>query len=154
MNFIKPADTAIVFDRLEGDTLIAAGGLRVPFQPTGLYMGPGMGRMYHAADALPVGGVALVRSHCAIALAEELELFTEQEEAAAALAQHGPAWQAAAGDDAPHAMANPEPVGGEGSSALLGMATFAGVPGGPWPVWDVRVHPGHTVCREFWPDTQ
>ena len=205
-NFIKPADTPIVFDRIEardeliksphdpGQDLVFGATLTAPLHPLGLYMSPHGGRMYLHMHGTRFRGVALARSQLALQVAEGVTLFGSTSEAEAALQEHGKRWQsmlqpsthtepnsggaslrrrrtAVASSAFPHGVTAEKladlAVGGR-ESPLLGLRY-----GGPkgemllsqadvdaaaelhaWPVWDVRVHPGQTMCREFWPEVE
>ena len=209
-NFIKPADTPIVFDGIQteaggssessgtGQVLVYGDSLTAALHPLGLYMSPHGGRMYLHAQGLRLAGVALARSQLALQVAGGISLFDSTAEAREALRCHGERWQALlqvppadsptpappsirrrrsrapASPSFPHrvdaALQSAQAVGGGGvelGCPLLGLRV-----GGPegqvllsqaeldaaapeehlWPVWDVRVHPGHTVAREFWPE--
>ena len=57
LNFVRAADTALVFSRLSEDRFFYAPSLSVPFDKTALMVSP-QGRMYHPAPA-SVGGECL-----------------------------------------------------------------------------------------------
>lgn len=69
MNYVRPADTPIVFNRFDGTKLYYAGSLNVMFRPDKLYY-TGDGVLYHAA---PVGGVGRLVPQIAMDLAGNIE---------------------------------------------------------------------------------
>ena len=74
-NFIKPADTAIVFQDFLTDEdattrLTYSGNLSVEFDPSSLRISPRTGRLYHSASETKSQGFGLVRSQLAVSLAE------------------------------------------------------------------------------------
>ena len=74
MNFIKCADTPLVFQELKVDTLIYSPGLSVPFQPSSLRVSPTTGRLYHAAPVSRKSkGYAVLKSHLGIQISQYLE---------------------------------------------------------------------------------
>mmetsp|Transcript_30354 Transcript_30354/g.48364 ORF Transcript_30354/g.48364 Transcript_30354/m.48364 type:complete len:257 (+) Transcript_30354:1986-2756(+) len=78
MNYVRPADTPIVFDRIEtGDDseprLIYAATLSEKFDPAALIWNTTTGRLYHPVQSHKrlKGTTALIRSHLAVHLAEK-----------------------------------------------------------------------------------
>jgi len=59
MNFVRAADTGVVFNRMEGESLVYAHNLRMSFQPSKLKISS-EGRVYHPS---PVGADALIASN-------------------------------------------------------------------------------------------
>lgn len=73
LNFVRAADTPIVFQKLVDEDLVYAASLTRPFDPTQLRVSTA-GRLYHPA---PVGGSGLLHSHLALRLGDSIR---EQEE--------------------------------------------------------------------------
>lgn len=68
MNYLCPADTPVVFERRDGDRLVYAGGLSVPFDPSSLTYSPD-GVLYHGA---PIGRVGRVIPSLAMELSRDI----------------------------------------------------------------------------------
>eukprot|EP00501_MAST-03F_sp_TOSAG23-6_P001197 GSMAST32.ASY1.ANO1.1241.1 assembled CDS len=77
MNFIKAADTPIVFhDLQETDgkwNLLFGSSIKVPFDPELLRVSLS-GRLYHLDTKSKIGGYALIKSHLSISLAENITI--------------------------------------------------------------------------------
>jgi len=78
LNFIRPADSAIVFHDLDGDELVFAGTLRQPFHPASLAISAKTGRLYHELFN-GMGGFGLIRSALAVTLSQQI-LAAERDE--------------------------------------------------------------------------
>lgn len=69
MNYLRPADTPIVFTGLDGERLLYGHSLSVHFEPEKLTYSAG-GVLYHQA---PVGGIGRLVPHVAVEIAKQLE---------------------------------------------------------------------------------
>jgi len=79
MNFVRPADTPIVFDKLEDGMLIYGATLAEPFDPEELGWDEGTDRLYHRVRQHKhlAGHNALVRSHLAVQLSQDFVFLDE-----------------------------------------------------------------------------
>uniref|UniRef100_A0A7S2RG64 Uncharacterized protein n=1 Tax=Rhizochromulina marina TaxID=1034831 RepID=A0A7S2RG64_9STRA len=81
MNFIKPADTGIVFNEVDWSTreFVFSGGARQTLDPSAFSMSSDNGRLYHRLSshrfAEALGGWALLRSSLALELSETAMRF-------------------------------------------------------------------------------
>ncbi|KAF0685952.1 Aste57867_22204 [Aphanomyces stellatus] len=79
MNYIKAADTPVVFTELKHDAssdawhLITNGSAAIPFQPTHLAISTTTGRLYHWVQHKRMTCFALIKSHVAVELSQSID---------------------------------------------------------------------------------